>query len=385
VRRALALAATTIVALGLSATPARAAPPAVTLQTSTTTIVVGHGVTLSGQTDPATGGATVEIRDPAEQVLATATTGAAGAYSIRLSPEETVTLHAVWGSTASDPITVRVRARVEVRLPQVRLFDVVTVHGSVWPTVAGGKAVVELRRGGRVVRRRRARVTRSGAFRQQFRIDQPGTYRVRAWFSDATHLKGSSVDGPRKTRLPSLHKGSHGIYVSLLEHRLVKLDYRLVRIDKRYDFRTADAVLAFRKVQRMRRIFSVNAATWRALADPRRPHPHSHKRGFHIEADQTRQVLYTVQDGAITNILHISSGKPSTPTHDGRFRVYRKIAGYSPHRLYYPSYFDGNRALHGWTDVPTYPASHGCVRIPYWNARFIYRLGRIGTRVIVYH
>jgi lipoprotein-anchoring transpeptidase ErfK/SrfK len=96
-------------------------------------------------------------------------------------------------------------------------------------------------------------------------------------------------------------------------------------------------------------------------------------------------VLYTVQDGDITNILHISSGKPSTPTRDGSFHVTRKIAGYSPNHLYYPSYFDGYRALHGWTDVPTYAASHGCVRMPYWNAKFIFGLARIGTPVIVYH
>jgi lipoprotein-anchoring transpeptidase ErfK/SrfK len=121
------------------------------------------------------------------------------------------------------------------------------------------------------------------------------------------------------------------------------------------------------------------------MADPTVPRARAHTGGFHVEVNQTRQVLYTVDDGAITNILHISSGKASTPTRDGTFHVNRKIAGYSPNHLYYPSYFDGNRALHGWTDVPTYPASHGCVRIPYWNAKFIYGLTPIGTKVIVYH
>ena len=54
-------------------------------------------------------------------------------------------------------------------------------------------------------------------------------------------------------------------------------------------------------------------------------------------------------------------------------------------KLRYPSYRDGLRALHGWTDVPTYAASHGCVRIPYWNAIWVYGLADIGTRVAVYH
>jgi lipoprotein-anchoring transpeptidase ErfK/SrfK len=101
--------------------------------------------------------------------------------------------------------------------------------------------------------------------------------------------------------------------------------------------------------------------------------------------DQTRQVLYTVQGGEITNILHVSTGKPSTPTRDGAFQIARKIAGFSPNHLYYPSFFDGDRALHGWTDVPTYAASHGCVRLPYWNAIWVYDLADYGTPVIVYH
>jgi len=72
-------------------------------------------------------------------------------------------------------------------------------------------------------------------------------------------------------------------------------------------------------------------------------------------------------------------------TRDGYFRIYRKLAGFSPNHLYYPSYFDGLRALHGWTEVPTYNASHGCVRIPYWNAQWVYGLADYGTRVVIYH
>jgi lipoprotein-anchoring transpeptidase ErfK/SrfK len=106
---------------------------------------------------------------------------------------------------------------------------------------------------------------------------------------------------------------------------------------------------------------------------------------FHFEVDQAHQVLYAVEDGEITDILHISTGKPSTPTHDGSFRVYSKIAGLTGGGLYYPSYFDGLRALHGYVEVPTYAASHGCVRIPYWNAKWVYRHAPIGTPVIVYH
>jgi len=35
--------------------------------------------------------------------------------------------------------------------------------------------------------------------------------------------------------------------------------------------------------------------------------------------------------------------------------------------------------------VPPHPASHGCSRVPYWTAKWIYGLARMGTRVIVHH
>ena len=49
--------------------------------------------------------------------------------------------------------------------------------------------------------------------------------------------------------------------------------------------------------------------------------------------------------GKIAWIFHVSTGKPSTPTRDGSFRVWSKIAGFSSHHLYYPSFFDGQRGL----------------------------------------
>jgi len=128
----------------------------------------------------------------------------------------------------------------------------------------------------------------------------------------------------------------------------------------------------------------VDEATWRRLADPLLPHAKKDWSGFHFEVDQTKQVLYTVDDGEVSNVLHVSTGAGGT-THDGSFRVVSKIAGFSEHRLYYPSFFDGERALHGWPEIPTYAASHGCVRIPYWNAKWVYARADYGVRVVIYH
>jgi hypothetical protein len=326
---------------------------------------------------------TIVDEDGAE--VGTATTGGGGAFSVTVRPDGTRTYRATTGSATSPEVTVEVRADVRVRMTPARLFDQVVVRGRVDPARPGERVDVSLVRGGRVVQERSVAVADGGAFRATFRVPSPGAYRARAAFSAPDLVRDAAATAADATPLPPLRSGSHGVYVALLEARLVELHYRLAgATDGRFDFRTADAVVAFHKVQGMPRSFAVTAATWRALADPRVPRPRHDWRGFHFEVDQTRQVLYTVEDGVVTNVLHVSTGAGGA-TRDGMFRVYRKLAGFSPNRLYYPSYFDGLRALHGWTEVPTYAASHGCVRIPYWNATWVYGLADIGTRVVVYH
>jgi hypothetical protein len=383
VKRLLALAATIAVVM-LFAAPA-SAQTTPTLSADATTVDFGDGATLSGTAPGAAAGTTVEIRNGVGASIASPTTGAAGAFSAKIQPRGTDTYVAVIGDATSEPVTVAVRAVLSIRMSPVRLFDRVVIRGTVGPARPGSSVVVSLTKRGRTVDTRRVTMGSAGGFRARFTIPDPGTYRARASFSESDLLKGSARSHADATPLPGLSSGSAGRFVRLLEARLVDLNYRLVDTkDGRYDNRTADAVVAFHKVQRMDRSFTVNEATWRRLADPIKPHARNDWSGFHFEVDQTKQVLYTVEDGDVTNVLHISTGAGGT-TRDGRFRVWGKTAGFSPNRLYFPSYFDGYRALHGWTEIPTYAASHGCVRIPYWNAQWVYGLADYGTRVVIYH
>jgi lipoprotein-anchoring transpeptidase ErfK/SrfK len=364
---------------------AQTGPGTVTLDASDARITIGDEVTLSGEIAPPAAGQQVTIVDETGQTVDDATTGTAGGFSVSIRPQGTRTYRATWGSATSGDVTVEVRAAVSVRMTPVRLFDEVVVRGSVDPARPGEHVEVVLLNGGRVVDEQSAELGAGGGFRTVFRVRFPGTYRARASFAAADLARDVAVTGAAATPMPVLRAGSSGPYVRLLEARLVELHYRLAGAsDGRYDARTADAVVAFHKVQRMPRSFVVGAATWRALADPTMPHARRDWRGFHVEVDQTRQVLYVVEDGDVTAVLHVSTGAGGA-TRDGAFRVYRKLAGFSPNRLYYPSYFDGLRALHGWTEVPTYAASHGCVRIPYWNARWVYDRVAVGTRVVIYH
>lgn len=384
----LAVAVVLSSALAVALAPARvafAAPGSVTLSASATAVSFGASVRLSGQISPAASGETIDIIDATGAVVAHATSDATGSYTASFSPSATVTVHADWQGSVSPDVTIAVRVVVTVDLGAVRLFDRARVRGTVAPIIPGATVDVTLTRGGNVVATKSPAMGAAGRFQAMFPIERPGIYRVHAAFADPDHLRGTAFDGPRTTPLPSLQSGASGTFVVLLERRLVELHYRLVAVDRTYDDRTADAVLAFRKVQRMPRLTTVDPAVWRALADPIVPKPRGSARDFHIEIDQTRQVLYTVKDGSITNIIHVSTGKQSTPTPDGSFFVFSKLAGFSSEGLYYPSFFDGARAIHGWTDVPAYPASHGCVRVPYWNAQWIYGLAPIGTKVLVYH
>ncbi len=385
-RRAGTAAALAALAVALLA-PARpaVAQGAVTLEASPAVVTYGGTVALAGVVDPPAPGELVRVLDAAGAVLGQATTDAAGAFALQLAPAANALVHAEWDGAASPPVSIGVRPAVTTTLGDVRLFDRARVRGRIEPAHPGTAVTVELRRAGRAVASRRATLDEDGELRASFPVPLPGRYRAVVRFpGDEDHLAGRGASAPRSTPLPSLAPGDEGPAVRALERRLVELRYHLPGVDGRFGVPTADAVMAFTKVQGMRRRGTVDAAVWRALADPRRPRPRLDDPGRHVEVDQTRQVLFLVEDGEVTAILHVSTGAGGA-TRDGAFRVYRKLAGYSPNRLYYPSYFDGLRAIHGWPEVPPYPASHGCVRVPMWSATWIHGLVPLGTRVVIYH
>jgi L,D-transpeptidase catalytic domain len=376
-----------------SALPAMAGPGSVSLEgVSPNPVIHGRTVTVSGTISPASAGQTVQIveaGDPAS-VLGEGTTGAAGGYAAEITPDANVTVRARWVeadlfSPPEQDVTVRVRPRLTAHLRGAKLFARARVTGRLEPAHPGETVKVTLYRNGDAVGWRDARLAQGETFRAVFQILRTGRYRAEVAFDDADHAPAHERSEARRVRIPPpLGLSSHGTNVLLLERRLRQLHYYLPTANREYDFRTGDAVLAFHKVQGMARIKNVRGRTWRRLMQPRRPRPKMRKPAFHVEVDQTRQVVYVIRSGEIDEIVHTSTGAGGA-TRDGTFRVHRKIAGYSPGRLYYPSYFDGNRAVHGWPSVPTYPASHGCARVPNWTAIHLHNVMPYGTVVRVYH
>jgi lipoprotein-anchoring transpeptidase ErfK/SrfK len=106
--------------------------------------------------------------------------------------------------------------------------------------------------------------------------------------------------------------------------------------------------------------------------------------GKHVEADLSRQVIALIQGGKVQRIYPASSGKPSTPTIQGSFRVYSKSPGFNAKGMYYSDYFIRGFAIHGYADVPVFAASHGCLRIPIPDAISVFRWIKIGDIVDVY-
>ncbi|MQB01171.1 MAG: L,D-transpeptidase family protein [Actinobacteria bacterium] len=361
---------------------ASAADPSVSLSASRTRLTFGQSTVLSGKISPAPAGEIVKIVDGNGKVRGQDETNAAGEYEVTLWPRRNMRFRADWDGTTSDPVRVLVRPIVSVSLRGVRLFMGARVTGSVRPAQSG-RVLLQLKRNGRLERSKRVFMS-DGRFKAKFGIRKPGSHRVVAVFDGPDHLPGRGRSALSSPAMPSLSKGSRSIYVRALEGRLRDLGYRLLGVDRTYTHTTADAVRAFNKVQRRERLGSVSESTWRALASPTRPRPRSSTPRYHIEVDQTKQVLYRVRRGRVITILHVSTGA-SGATHDGRYTFFRRVNGYSPNRLYYPVYFDGLRAIHGWPSVPTYPASHGCVRVPMWAAKWLSRKVELGHKIVIYH
>jgi lipoprotein-anchoring transpeptidase ErfK/SrfK len=83
----------------------------------------------------------------------------------------------------------------------------------------------------------------------------------------------------------------------------------------------------------------------------------------------------------------VSSGKPGYETPTGSYRIERKYTrDWSvPYEVWLPwaSYFVGGVAFHELADVPPYAASHGCVRVPAGDMKWLYDRIPVGTPVTV--
>ena len=265
----------------------------------------------------------------------------------------------------------------------------IRVRGATGVFVPGESMTVRFYSSGREVRAMqvvlRPGAQGGGAFRISYRPDRPGPLVVRV-SQTATAAPGDAIASSGEVDVLPRRVGrrSSSGAVRALQRRLARLGYRVGRRGV-YDARTSRAVLAFRKMTGMARTFVASRGVMRAIARGagafkiRQP-----AHGRHVEADLSRQVMALIEGGTVRRIYPISSGKPSTPTVIGSFRVYVKHFGTNAKGMVHSAYFTGAYATHGYPSVPVYPASHGCLRVPMAEALSLFRWMRIGTPVDVY-
>ena len=99
--------------------------------------------------------------------------------------------------------------------------------------------------------------------------------------------------------------------------------------------------------------------------------------GQYVVIDKSRQQLRAYDGNQMVLQSEISTGKRGKETPNGRFRVQSKSLMHRS-RLYnnapmpYSVQIAGNYFIHGFSSVPNYPASHGCIRMPVDTAREFY-------------
>jgi hypothetical protein len=339
-------------------------------------IPAGQRAYLTGRVVPALAGAEVKAARTG-RITARATVKRDGSFRIAIRPNTPAAYRVLLGQVASGPVAVTIRPTVDLKVsgaPVVggRAHAVATV----FPVGAGRVTLSVYRRGGLV-----QAASGRAVVRVPLGTKSTAAYRVVAKLTPEAGYQPASRLLDTAVRMPDVSLGSRGPVVLELAQQLNDQGYALQQVDDLFSEDDFEAVLAFQKVHDLPRTGLPDTRFWQVLATSTRPA--ALYGGDHIEVDKTKQVLFLVRGGKVVLIAHVSTGATgNTPV--GTFHVYRKVVGFD-WVLYYPMYFLRGFAIHGYPDVPAYPASHGCVRIPMWLAPRLFAMNGYGTTVIVHY
>ena len=349
----------------------------VTLNVLRPDIVFGERIALRGEITPAAAGVRVQLMRQGK-VLVRARTDSRGRYVVWMRPARS----GVWrarlagANTWSAPvrITVSPQLRIEAGTATAFVGAPIVVHAK--PRTRG-LATLFVFRLGRQVAEVRVPIGR--------KVIAPtvgtGLFALRAQLG-ASFARARVTAGAR-----TLSIGSTGPDVAGLRNRLAELHVHVPAPSATFGSELYDGVVAFQKARGLERTGSADEATWRALSQDVVPAPRYRGQGMHIEVSKSRQILMVVRNGETVWYLPVSSGAGGiTPV--GNYRILWKALATTtwlgPAILYRTMTFHTHYAIHGFPSVPTYPASHGCVRVPIWLADWLYQQSPVGERVYVY-
>jgi lipoprotein-anchoring transpeptidase ErfK/SrfK len=111
-----------------------------------------------------------------------------------------------------------------------------------------------------------------------------------------------------------------------------------------------------------------------------------------IQIDLSEQNLIAWEGNKPVYAVTISSGKKSTPTLVGTFKIQTKLKktrmrgrGYDVPDVPHTMYYQGGYAIHGayWHKRFGTPVSHGCVNVAPNHAKWVFNWAKLGTAVVV--
>jgi L,D-transpeptidase catalytic domain len=267
---------------------------------------------------------------------------------------------------------------------------IVHVHGVVRPFVPGQSVLVRASVNGQQFKTDHLRIRpapggHTGQFTEVLKSPKAGTVTVQVG-----HTRNAAMGGLLERRSltaldPRAGFGSRGLFVELIQQRLAALHFYIPQTGV-YDSGTGLAIDAYHRLLRWGTFQTLDGRTISYLLNGfgefkvRFP-----QNGRHAEGNLSLQLLALADGSNVVAIYPISSGKPSTPTILGNFRVYSKVPGYLPDGMYFSNFFISGYAIHGYDPAPDFPASHGCMRLPIQDAISIFGWLAIGNWVDTYY
>lgn len=287
-------------------------------------------------------------------------------------------------------------AQIEIKVKglsggKAKVGERIEAIGTVRPFVGGQRVEVRLgNRGDTVLKKtpyvRRVKGKSFGRFHLRSKpLVEPGKYRVRVRTAATDQQAGASARSKAfKLKFIDLNPGDTGPAVALFNDLLRKQHY--YNTDHgHYGSHTERAVMAYRKVNGMARNSQATPQIFARLAAGKGTFKLAHPgAGHHAEVDISKQVMALASGGEPKYVFHVATGAAATPSDVGGFTFYRKDPGFNSLGMYYSAYYNRGEATHGYHSVPPYPASHGCIRNPIPDSKFIYNWIDLGDKMFVY-
>ena len=195
-------------------------------------------------------------------------------------------------------------------------------------------------------------------------------------------------DGGTGGSHPLLKTGSRGDAVWRLQVAMRDNYYWHSGNDGVFGNTTEQAVMAVQKMHGLARDGVCGPKTWAVIDRLGTPRGRTTS-GTVMEVDLTKQLIILIVSGRTRWVFNTSTGKSGWRTPRGRYKIFRQVNGMDTGplgSLWRPKYFNGGIAIHGYTSVPGYPASHGCTRVSNSAMNYLWSSGLlpIGRRVWVY-